>query len=414
MLQFAATTKRPPIIFYCQVAYGVGHWMRTAALLSALRHQFETTLLLGGRFSDDLSIPDGIDVVHLPVKFRDADDQIVALDTSLTLQQINARRGRMITEVVHRVKPVAVLMEYFPFGRWEVWSDVLHLVETAKYPLLARKETMPLVFCSVRDIGQTKRPYQELFDARACELANMLLDGIFVHSDPEFAKFEDTFQAAESLEVPLFHTGYVVPQDEEATAGEPHRDPLILVSAGGGLGGESLLLLAVEAFRDTDLNRDYRMRVIAGVFQPEAVWEHLKAMADGVERLEIVRWTPNLRQELSRASVSVSRCGYNTALDVLRSDTPGLFVPYATPIEDEQTIRAKKLANLGVARCLPEEEASLGRLASEIRQTAIFKPERPRLDMNGASRTTDLLLRLLQQRTLTGQLSVASAYAGVN
>ena len=391
----SSTCPRPPVIVFCQVAYGVGHWVRTAALLSALLRRFDVTLLMGGRFAEELRVPAGVRTVQLPVKFRGHDDRMVGLDTESSLGEINRERVQIIPKIVARVRPVAVIVEYFPFGRWEIWNDVLQLVEAAKYPLIRRPKPVPLVLCSLRDIRQTKRPYQEYFDAKACEMANSLFDGVLVHSDPAVTRFEETFLAAKDLRIPVFHTGYAVPEEEPTPTKQVRREKLILVSAGGGLGGEALLQRTIEAQAHTGLANEFRMRVIGGVFQPSHIWERLKQLALGVERLELVRWVPNLRAELVKAAVSVSRCGYNTSLDVLRTGTPALFVPYATPHEDEQTTRAKKLESLGAARYLPEDQTSPERLASEIRDTAAFRPTDVQLDMAGATRSTNLLAELL-------------------
>jgi predicted glycosyltransferase len=77
---------------------------------------------------------------------------------------------------------------------------------------------------------------------------------------------------------------------------------------------------------------------------------------------------------------------------------PALVVPYATPHEDEQTVRAARLARAGLARLLVEEAATPQRLAEEIRQTAGFTPAAATLDLNGAEQTTALLASMLASR----------------
>ena len=63
---------------------------------------------------------------------------------------------------------------------------------------------------------------------------------------------------------------------------------------------------------------------------------------------------------------SVSQCGYNTALEVVRAGVPALVVPYATPEEDEQRRRARRLARLGAVRMLDPERLDPATLAREI------------------------------------------------
>ncbi len=96
--------------------------------------------------------------------------------------------------------------------------------------------------------------------------------------------------------------------------------------------------------------------------------------------------------------MSVSQCGYNTALEVVRSGVPALFVPFAAPGEDEQTRRAMRLAALGLARVLDPAALDPPALAEALRATRTFRPTAPRLDLSGAEASTELLERALHGR----------------
>lgn len=389
---------RPPVVMFCSVPYGLGHWARTAALASELRRRFDVTLLIGGRFSPQLQIPSGVTAIPLPMKYRGESDGIVC-PPGLSLREVNQACNRIIQETVRRVMPVAVIVEYFPFGHWDNWSEVLCLIETAKYPLYAKSDApAPVAICSLRDIQETRRPHQQYFDSEVCEMANAMFDAIWVHSDPAFAALEDTFPLAHRLRIPVFHTGFVIPDEQSSIPQDVPPEPVVLVSAGSGLAGESLLRLAIETYKTTNLARDFRMSVVVGVFQPDQARMRLEEAAEGVVGLELLRWAPDLRLRMARAAVSVSRCGYNTALDVLRSKTPSLLVPHVTLYDGEQTNRAQRLERCGAARFLSEEDATPSRLASEIRETAAFRPKAVSFNFSGASGATALMTQMLGER----------------
>ena len=137
------------------------------------------------------------------------------------------------------------------------------------------------------------------------------------------------------------------------------------------------------------------MTVIAGPFLPEEAWRSLRAAAAGRRGLELVRSVPDLEVELASAALSVSQCGYNTALEVVRSGVPALFVPFATRGEDEQTRRAERLAALGVARMLHADALDARTLAAELRSLRAFTPAPAGLDMRGAGRSAELLEQLV-------------------
>ncbi len=364
---------RPTLLAYCKVAFGIGHWMRMATLVRALQQSFRVVLVLDGTRPGDLEIPAGIDVV----------------DLVLSPKAHPRERGRQLVEAVHREAPDVLLLEYFPFGRHASLFELQTMLHEATVRLAKR----PLIVSSLRDIAQQARAGQVEFDARACDLCNRYFDAVLVHADPRIAHFEASFAPADKLTIPVIHTGYVVADDDSKRMTKHER--VVLVSVGGGLGGEGLLRAALAAARTTDLTSDYQIRVIAGTFQTDTVWRELEPLAAALNNVSLRRWVPDLRRELASASVSVSRCGYNTALDLLRTRTPALVVPFATGEEDEQMARARKLESLGAVRVLPEPQATPARLAQEIRRTERFEPHRVSFAMNGAQRSTEILHSLL-------------------
>jgi predicted glycosyltransferase len=68
---------------------------------------------------------------------------------------------------------------------------------------------------------------------------------------------------------------------------------------------------------------------------------------------------------------------------------PALVVPYATPEEDEQMRRARRLERLGALRV-----AALEDLPSELERLRGFRPAPAALDLDGARATADLLCDL--------------------
>jgi predicted glycosyltransferase len=103
---------------------------------------------------------------------------------------------------------------------------------------------------------------------------------------------------------------------------------------------------------------------------------------------------PQLAGELGRAAASISQCGYNTALDVVRAGVPALVVPYVTAEEDEQLRRARRLARLGAVRTLAPERLDPATLATAIDALLAFDPVTPAFDLDGAQRTAELLWEL--------------------
>ena len=211
---------------------------------------------------------------------------------------------------------------------------------------------------------------------------------MLVHSDPRFARLEQTFPPHAELRVPVRHTGFVA---AERAAPAVRRGDAVVVSAGGGLVGAPLLRAALGAQRTLWSQTGRPMRLIAGPFLPAAERDGLAAAARDVPGATVVPSVPDLGAELDRAAASVSQCGYNTALELIRARVPALVVPYATPEEDEQRRRARRLARLGALRVLAPERLGPDALAAAIRSLAGFTPAPAALDLGGARATAELL-----------------------
>jgi predicted glycosyltransferase len=120
-------------------------------------------------------------------------------------------------------------------------------------------------------------------------------------------------------------------------------------------------------------------------------------LVDQAERsssLDVVRHVDDLCAEMRRSAVSVSQCGYNTAMDILRSGTPAIVVPFSEAQEDEQERRARRLAELGALRVVAPEELDGTRLARELAQLADFRPPPVELDLTGEQTTARLVAEL--------------------
>ena len=386
-------TTRHAILFYCQHSLGMGHLVRSLALAESLAQRFHVMLLNGGRLPRGVAIPAGVQVINLPPLGINETNQLVSHDKRISVERALDRRKKMIRTCFDNLRPAVVLLELFPFGRKKFAGELRPLLEAAR-----TDETRSLIVCSLRDILVSQRMNQQKYDDRAAMLANQFLDLVLVHSDPSFAHFDESFHPTVSLKVPVMHTGFVVPRSTPAARVESTRKRIV-VSAGGGIVGEPLLQMAVEAFSHFESDPLVEMKIIAGPFLPDNAWNALRTSARGKPQLSLVRHVPNLCSELSAASVSISQAGYNTCLDVVRAGVPALLVPFARGNENEQDKRALRLHKLGAVRVLDQESLNPHRLAAAIRELMNFEVKKPQLDLNGAERSAQIIESMVRSAT---------------
>lgn len=376
--------SRPSLLFYCQHSLGLGHAVRSFALAAALVEHFRVVVACGGELPDSLSPPDDVELVVLPA-LASRDGQLVSRGRS-SLDAARRRRRELLLETFRTLSPRVLVIELFPFGRRKFADELVPLLEAA-----VATPPSPLVVSSVRDILVGRQPDQQAHDTLTCVLANRYFDAVLVHSDPSFARLEESFQPSIPLQVPVFHTGFVV-RDNGGHRPAPKREGRVVVSAGGGLVGEPLLRAALDA--RPLLPENVRLDLVAGPFLPDEAWRSLEASARGLEGVELRRFVDDLAGELATASASLSQCGYNTALDLLRARVPALVVPFSEGREDEQTRRARRLERLGAVRVLESERLDGSTIAREIEELFRFRPRPLDLDVGGGRASGRLLSRL--------------------
>jgi predicted glycosyltransferase len=387
-----AAPARPVLLFYCQHSLGIGHLTRSFALAAALDEYFHVVFLNGGRLPPGLPVPAGVELVDLPPLGMDDGHTVVSRDTKHDVAQAQAARRALIEAAVRRHQPALLLVELFPFGRKKFAGEILPMIRLAK-----RQPGRPaLVACSLRDILVDARPDQQHHDDRARWLTDRYFDVVLVHADPSLARLEDSFQPRQPMRTPVHTTGYVVPQREAAST--TCRGAHLLVSAGGGIVGDALFRTALQA--RALMGEPLPLRIVAGPFLPEPQWQALQQAAQGVPGVELLRQVPDMVAEMRAARASLSQCGYNTALDIVVARVPALVVPYATVTENEQSVRAARLAALGALRTVDAVALDAPRLVQQIESLLRFEPRSAALDLDGAAHSAQHLHRLHQAAAL--------------
>ena len=379
---------RPRLLLYCQHSLGLGHLKRAWALAEGLSSEFQVILVSGGAPPGDLAPPTGIDVIALPPLAQDADGQLVVLNGAGSLEDVRRERTRLLLQTYLQVRPSVVVIELFPFGRRKFHDELIALLDET------RRSPRPVVATSVRDLLVGRGANQQKHDDRARDLVDAYFDLVLVHTDPRFATLDETFRPTDRLTKPVCHTGFVVPETPAGVA--IARGDGMLVSGGGGRFAERLYLCAIGA-HDRLGSTAPPMTIVTGPLCPDGAFARVREAAAARQLIEVRRTVADLCGAMRRAAVSVSQCGYNTALDIVRAGVPALVVPFNDNGDSEQTDRAERLEQLDAVRVFrgPLEAAAL---AEAIRDVMRFSPAPAPLDMNGAERTATILKTALAER----------------
>ncbi len=385
---------RPVLLFYCQHSLGMGHLVRALTLTEALAESFSVVFLNGGRFPDNTVPPEGIAVINLPPLGMAEDNSIYSQDDRYNLQEAQALRKQKILGVFYEYRPQAIVIELFPFGRKKFAGELLPLLKAAK----RQPENQAIVLCSLRDIMVNARKDQTRHDNRARWLVDRYFDGLLMHSDPNFASLEESFKPSTPMKTPVHYTGFILPRGEGGK--QKIRQKQVLVSAGGGMVGAPLFQVAIQAQPILWERLKLPMTIVAGPFLPEADWLNLQEQATLCTGLTLIRHVPNMTDLLATHSASVSQCGYNTVMDILKSGIAALVVPFSQGQEDEQGNRAERLCKLGLLRQVKASELDVKRFVAEVEGLLNFSPNTSALDIHGASKSAEIIYGLAVTKAL--------------
>ncbi|MGU3536664.1 glycosyltransferase [Methylobacterium sp. A54F] len=354
---------------------GAGHLTRAAALARALAGAgHAVTLASGGRPAPLVSVGNARLVQLPPVHVAGTEfGRLLGEDGAEAGPATLAARRQALLAAFAETEPDVVVTELFPFGRRALAGEFLALAEAA------RARGCRLV-ASVRDILVAPEKPGRAAETGARVAA--LYDAVLVHGDPGLVPLDASWTVDGQLRGQIRYTGYV--DEGEAVAAGPRAG--IVVSAGSSAAGLAMLGAAARAAR---LRPDLGWRLLVGHGVPEPAF---RALAEAAGPGVAVRAQAGFRRLLAGAALSVSQCGYNTAVDLLAAGPRALLVPFAAGRETEQTLRAERLAALGLARMLPEAGLTAeALLAAAEAALADPLPPAPGISRDGAARSVALI-----------------------
>ena len=380
------------VLFWVQHLLGIGHARRASLIAEALVDAGAAVTVLQGGHPVAAAPFRGADLVALP-PLRAADAAFSAIvdgDGRPADAALWAARADTIARTVDRVRPDALILETFPFGRRAFRAELAGLLDR-----LIETPDRPLIAASVRDI--LVRHNDPRKDAWIVDRAQRWCDLVLVHGDDRLLPLTASFPPAAALNDRLRYTGYVVPPHTAADLRATDGTDEVVVSTGGGAVGANVLGAAVAARTLSTQAGGLTWRLLLGPDLPADARDRLLAAAGpGVIVEPARRDFPAL---LSRCRVSISQAGYNTVMDVIAAGCRAVFVPFAQGQESEQTDRATLLATAGRAVVVAEDGLTPVRLAAAVDRALTAPPAPPiMIARDGAARTATIVLDAIAAR----------------
>ncbi len=381
---------KPRVLFYFLHLLGVGHVYRAKRLIEGfVREGIEVDVIYGGEQIGETF--EAASIHYLPsIRAEDATyKRYLDADGELLGEAFMGKRKDNLLTQFAKLQPDLILIEAFPFGRRMVRHEIGAMLNAAR-----ARPAPPLVVSSVRDILQERKKPGRVEES--LDWIEQYFDHVLAHSDPNLIKLEETFPAAAKIADKVSYTGFVVPSLKESNDIQPYD--FIATAGGGGFGGP--LMETVVELAGLDPFPGAIWCVATGPHMSPELVAQLRTKAPA--NLTIVERLDNLASHLAKAKISISQCGYNTAMDVLRvhqeSDCRAVFVPYDVEGQSEQARRAGLLAKAGYAINVPQSMLTVDRLATAIGHAAELPKADHRIDFDGVKNAAKLVRSWIEKR----------------
>jgi predicted glycosyltransferase len=188
------------------------------------------------------------------------------------------------------------------------------------------------------------------------------------------------------------------------------RQKLVVVTAGGGHDGYSLMQSCMETFRLVGKAAPFEAVFITGPLMDPAQREQLRAQGRslGARVLTSVEDPPSF---INAADLVITMGGYNSLCEIVSLRRKALVVPRLGP-RAEQRMRARLFQEKGLIDVLDPREVSARKLADrvtvDLERTDLPSPTAT-IDTAGSSKAADRLLELIAGRLALRRLPLSSA-----
>ncbi len=364
-------------LLYCHNVHGLGHIVRSSQIAAAVVNAGgRATIVTGCAALDAVPIDSRVSVRTIPPIRPASPLRFEAVDRALAGTNVMRLRAERILEAARAVRPDVVLADLLPLGLGGELCLTLGAARAEGWPTTF-VWGIPYIDVSVAAARQPANP--SLLDAYR------MYESAIAYEDPSAA---DLFQRLPAWALPPRRA--VVGLVAEGAVARGARSPgLIVVACGGGTTAASLCRTTVAAKQLLPSSLGVRLRLVAG---PLADLGEIQAIAADAGDVEVIG-AATLGAVVSDAHVVVSRAGYNSVAQLLQSDFPLIFVPFAGGSGD-QGARATRLGRGPGVEVVEEGAAGAAHLAEALQRALTGPPAfaRPVRTCSGAAAAARWLL----------------------
>lgn len=385
------------LLIYSHDTYGLGNIRRMLTIASHLANTDEDLSILlvsGSPMLHAFRIPPRIDYVKLPCVTRNREGEYLSPYLDLDFEEIIRLRGNIILSTVLDFRPDIVLVDKKPLGLGGELAPALDLLQSGG--------TRPRLVLLLRDILDSpentcaiwqKNGYYDVLESR--------YDSVLVVGEQRIFDVAAEYGFPPAVARKTEYCGYLERQPGLRSRREVRRElgagrqPLVLVTAGGGADGMLLMTTYLQGLAGAGRAPAFRTLMVSGPELSPGERARLKKQAARCQCVEIRDFSDDIMSYMDAADAVIAMGGYNTVCELLTLGKRAIIVPRVTPVL-EQWIRAERLDAMGLATAVHPANltpAGLMEKLAEALQAGDCKAEiRGRIAMDGLQRITARLL----------------------
>ncbi len=399
------TTERRPfgvgtrVAIFSHDTLGLGHLQRSLNISRALTARFpgvSILLLTGSPAVHRYALPQGVDYIKLPAVRKVGSERYQARSLGLSDAGILKLRSNILLRSLQDYDPHVLLVDHAPVGMKGELRPALEWLRDNRptcIKMLGLRDVLD-------DPEGVVASWQEhgIYDVLREIYQHILIYGQADVFDPAVA-----YRFPPEVRSKVVYCNYVVDLDPPAEGAELARHgsrPLVVVTVGGGDGGEPLIGAYLDMLSSSSAPIGYDTILLTGPFLDRDALARFREQASGLP-VTLLDFVPSTSPYLERADLVICTGGYNTVVQTLRFGKKALLVPRVMH-RKEQLIRATRLAELGLVTLLPPGDVTPEHLRACV-EAALASPSQPlvearaadRVRFDGAARVAEVCAQLM-------------------
>jgi predicted glycosyltransferase len=352
------------ILVYSHDTFGLGNFRRMLEIskhLVSVAEDISVLLITGSPMSQAFALPERVDTLKLPCLSRDTQGRYGARSLDLSLAQTVRLRANLIRAAFQDFEPDLVLVDKKPFGVEDELAGAL--------ACLPQAEQRPKMVLLLRDILDEPKRTRHIWRKNGYfEAIDAYYDQVLVVGNPAVFDLRREYDFPPFAAAKVRFCGYIErPRSQRSRAevrktwGVAPHDPWLLVTPGGGEDGFDMVNAAVRGWLALPAAGRARMHIVSGPEMPVSSREALASLSRQHDGLSMQVFSDDMMGLQNAADVVIAMGGYNTVCEIFSSQRRAVLVPRATP-SLEQTIRAERLAKLGLIAMVHPDQLTPTRL----------------------------------------------------